>query len=501
MDNISNEDSLKKRYLIKLLASSIGGAIGILMISIVPKLLGPSSYGSFVYLQDIFVKTISFLEIGSSTAFFTKLSANDHRKELIFFYAIVLIFILFSLLFLVMLSTFTGIGGLVFPDIKGEYIYLGAIFVFLTWVSQVLIKTSDAYVLTVSTEVLKICYKLLVLALLLIVPLILDFNLYIFYLTNYVAIILYIVSICIIFNRKNLFDNFPKFDDINFKLLSQEFLTYCKPLFVNNLVVISTGAFSLWLLQYTSGNSETGFYGLAYSIAAICILFTSSLAPLAIREFSKLYALDDIYEIKRIFTKYLRMMYGVSAYFSAFIFFNGELIVNLFADERFFGVSTVLLVMALYPMHQVYGQLSGGVFYATERVYLMRNITLIMCPLSLLFSIYFIYIMELGAVGLALSMVLTQVVDVNVQLIYNCRFLKVSLAKFIWHQVYSPFCFFILAFVSSRILEDFSVFLSLLASGAIYTLLSVIMILCLPEILSINKKQIKNLFGQLLLNR
>ena len=146
-------------------------------------------------------------------------------------------------------------------------------------------------------------------------------------------------------------------------------------------------------------------------------------------------------------------------------------------------------------------ELSGGIFYATERISLMRNITLITAPIGLLLSIYFIYILEFGALGLAISMVLTQIIDVNIQLIYNCKFLDASPFKFIWHQIYASLCFLLLAFVSSGILENGSLILTLLFSGFIYTLLTVIVIFLMPGILSTNKKQIKDLFNLYILKK
>ena len=57
------EDSLKKRYSFKLMASIIGGIVGAILIAIVPKALGPISYGQFVYIQEFFMKTICFLDM------------------------------------------------------------------------------------------------------------------------------------------------------------------------------------------------------------------------------------------------------------------------------------------------------------------------------------------------------------------------------------------------------------------------------------------------------
>ena len=94
------EDSLKKRYSIKLFANIISALIGAILIAIVPKALGPTSYGQFIFLQDFFSKLIGFLDMGSSIAFFTKLSARHTRKELITFY------FLYSLLVLLIVVVF-----------------------------------------------------------------------------------------------------------------------------------------------------------------------------------------------------------------------------------------------------------------------------------------------------------------------------------------------------------------------------------------------------------
>ena len=59
------EDSLKKRYSIKLLANILTAVVGAVIIAIVPKALGPVAYGEFIYLQDFFMKIIGFLDMGS----------------------------------------------------------------------------------------------------------------------------------------------------------------------------------------------------------------------------------------------------------------------------------------------------------------------------------------------------------------------------------------------------------------------------------------------------
>ena len=161
------ETTLKKRYIFKLLANFISALIGAILVAIVPKALGPVAYGQFIYLQEFFTKVIGFLDMGSSIAFFTKLSAKQSRKELISFY------FLFSLLIFVLLFLFILLGyyfeflSVFVPDIPIFYIFLGLFFGFFTWFTQVYTKIADAYALTVSYEIIKIFHKIITLFLLL----------------------------------------------------------------------------------------------------------------------------------------------------------------------------------------------------------------------------------------------------------------------------------------------------------------------------------------------
>ena len=151
-------DSLNKRYSVKLVSSIISGIVNAIIVALVPSAMGPVAYGQLTYLQQIFNQITSFADAGTSTAFFTKLSANNNRKELISHY------LLFSMFLLVLLSSalgivvFFGFSDLLSKDISAQSLYLGLFLGFVVWFTQIAIKISDAYALTVTVEVLKIVY-------------------------------------------------------------------------------------------------------------------------------------------------------------------------------------------------------------------------------------------------------------------------------------------------------------------------------------------------------
>lgn len=486
------EDSLKKRYSIKLFANIITGIVGAILVAIVPKALGPLAYGQFVYLQEFFIKLIGFLDMGSSIAFFTKLSARHTRKELITFYFLYsLVVLLFVLLFIFLVGQL-GLTHLLLPDISAEYIYFGLLFCFFTWVTQIFIKISDAYALTVSVELIKIGHKVVSLLLLLFFVYQLAFDLELYFYFQYIALLSFLIILTWLFIKKEIFKNLQlSIFHSQVLILVKEFIAYCHPLVVYSIVGLAAGFFDVWLLQTVSGSEQMGFYGLAYSLAAMCFLFTSAMTPIITREFSKSYEQNDLKKMQKLFYRYIPMLYSIATFFSIFISVQSENVLTIFTDDKFKDAYLVLVIMAFYPIHQTYGQLSGSIFYATGQTKLIRNIALFTQPLGILISFGLIYILDLGAIGLAYKMIIGQFIGVNIQLYFNTKLLDLDMKYFIWHQVYSVSFFVALAFISSMVISFESSLSELLISGFIYTVLVTIFVYIFPQIFATTRYEIK----------
>ena len=486
------EDSLKKRYAIKLLSNIVNGLINVILVAIVPKALGPIAYGQFNYLQQFFTQIISFLDAGSSMAFFTKLSAKTERRELIIFYflfSLALLFLLFLIGYFIRLFDFSNT---LLPDIPSEYLYFGVWLGFLTWLTQIYIKISDAFALSVSVELIKIFHKIVSMLLLLgmVYGTVFDLSMYFYF--NYIALTSFLLIVTILFIQKDIFAKSLCTLQLHYKALLEEFIHFCSPLVVFNIVGIMAGVFDIWLLQKLGGSIQSGFYGLAYSIAAMCFLFTSAMTPIITREFAKYYEQRDIENIKKLFYRYIPMLYSVSAYFAVFISFQSERLIEIFTDGKFKDAYVVLMVMAFYPIHQTYGQLSGSLFFATNKTHLYKNIGLISALIGLIFTYIFLYVLELDALGLAWKMVIAQVVSVNIQLYYNCKFLKIPVWYFFIHQLCSILFFTVCAIASQKIVRvEGGTFLEFIATGSVYTLFIIIGSLVYPKIFAVTHSEIK----------
>lgn len=484
------EDSLKKRYSIKLFANIIAGVIGAIIVAIVPKALGPVAYGQFVYLQNFFTQAIGFLDMGSSIAFFTKLSARHTRKELIAFYFIYSFVVLLFILLFIFLVQELNFFQILFPDIPSQYIYFGLFFGFFTWFTQIFIKISDAYALTVSVELIKIGHKVVSLFVLLFFIYQLTFDLELYFYFNYLALISFLFILTWLFIKKDIFKGILN-SEFSIQSLSKEFISYCHPLLVYSLVGLAAGMFDIWLLQKVAGSEQTGFYGLAYSLAAMCFLFTSAMTPIITREFSKSYEQKDFENMRKLFYRYIPMLYSIAAFFAVFISMQSENVLMIFTDEKFKDAFLVLVIMALYPIHQTYGQLSGSIFYATGQTKLMRNMALFTMPLGMVMTFILVYVFDMGAVGLAWKMILIQFIGVNIQLYFNAKLLQLDMKHFIWHQIYSVVFFVSLAIIPLLIISLNSALVEFLISGILYTGLVIIFSYIFPQVFATTKDEIK----------
>ncbi len=490
-------DSLKKRYVAKLISSVANGLLGLLVVALVPRVLGPSSYGVFTFLTTFFSNIISFFDTGSSIAFFTKLSKRPMEKTLIGFYLIFMMIIFVFCVFLVYITLVLDFKSVLYGSHEDIYIVAGFLFAFLTWVSQIAIRISDAYALTVKIEIIKILHRIFFFGVVALMIYASVLSLKSFFIYNLISLISFACILFYYFYKKSFF-SFSVFIMTKNKLVCyiKEFIQYSYPLVMGTVVSAASMLLSLWLLQKFYGNEEVGYYGFAYQIAAACFVFTVALTPLITREFAVAHQSDDIERMRSLFKRYIPMLYSVAAYFAIFLAFQSENITVFFGGSQYSGATTIVAIMALYPIHQTYGQLSGSVFYATENTALSRNISIVSSAIFLIFGAAMLlpdryFGLGLGAVGFALAMVATQIIGVNIQLWFNCKYLGLDMRRFLAHQLYSVLFFAILAFLSAFFTFFDAPLLDFLVSGFIYACFATIATYFFPQIFATNRDEIR----------
>jgi O-antigen/teichoic acid export membrane protein len=497
-----NETSLKKRYLFKLFTNLVGMGIGIGTQTIVPRTLGPAAYGDFSFLTGFFQQVVGFLNLNTSTAFYTKLSQRQQDRGIVSYYFYFTVLLGLALGLVVAVCFATGLRQSVWPGQSVVFIVLGALWAYMTFGTMVLSDMADAYGLTIRSEMAKMALKIF--GFMLIVLLfwqqwlsLLGFFLYhIAFLFLTIMLLGWVVrggglaiSDARLLPRKQLND------------YTREFASFCTPLVVFTAIAVFEGILDRWFLQKYSGSVQQGFYGLAYQIGALCFLFASAMIPLVAREYAIAFGKQDIEKMSLVFMRSTPMLYAIVAYFSCFIAAESRNVMLLFGGEAYAGAVIPITIMCFFPMFQTYGQLNASIYFATNRTIAYRNIGFALTFFSL--PLTFLLLgpkeyggLQAGATGLASKMLFITFVSVNVQLWFNARLMNLSFKYLLGHQLLVAAVFSSAALACSyavhTVLGGMHFVAQFFASGLLYTIAIAGLGLAFPSLFALRREEITN---------
>jgi O-antigen/teichoic acid export membrane protein len=495
------ELSLGKRYIAKLFTNFIGLLLGLITTAIIPRGLGPNNYGNFEFLTNFFAQLLPFLTFATSFGFYTKLSQRQTEPPLVIFYTY-LTGIAFVLLFLFIGCSYVmRFEDKLWPSQTKQYVYMAAIFAVLTWLVTSLNQIVDAYGITVTAEVMKVFQKIIGLLLVLLLFLFNWLSLYNFFIYQYILLVILIIAFIVIIRKKNqfVFQNWtlPKEQLIKY---IKEFYGYSQPLFSYALIGVIVGILDRWLLQLNGGSIQQGFFGFALKIGSLSFVFTSAMSSLIMREFSITYQNSDTKGMAIIFRRFIPLLYSIAAFFSCYSIAQADKITYIFGGKEYGKAITPIMIMALYPIHQTYGQLSGSVFYATGQTKLFRNIGLFFMLIGLPIIYFFLAPIKkmglnLGATGLALKFVILQFMAVNVQLYFNARYLKLNFWYYLSHQLLSAGLLLLLAYAACHVFDKIfivsqNIVTNFIISGILYSFFVAILTAILPSLFGLKKSDI-----------
>jgi len=433
---------MKSRYFIKLIATVINALFNAFILFLVPKSIGPESFGIYNYILNIFNQIIGVLDGGTSTAFYTKLSQRNEEKKLISFYIIFSLLIFLILFIFIIFLLLTNNVDYIFMSENITYIIKIFFISFLLWFARVHIKTMDAYAFTIYSETIKILYVFISLVLLISIDYLYQITLNVFLNFLIFNTLLYNIILVIATKLKIKWEFHLKYSDI--KIYIKEFFIYTHPLLMTMIIGSSVTILDFWMLQKYAGSQEQGYYALSFQIASMSFVLISAMTPIITREFAKSYQANKLRRMSLLFKKYIPFFYMLSSFFSIFVLYYASFFVDFFGGDEYSSAILILSIISLYPMHQTYGQLSGAIFFSINKTKEYRNISIFFILLGVFVSILLIYFLDLGAIGLALKIIIIQILAVNYQLYLNCKYLNISFIKLLIHQMLTPLFFFLI---------------------------------------------------------
>lgn len=478
--------------------------IGLGTQAIIPRGLGPSAYGNFNYLTNFFQQIFGFLDMGAINCFYTKLAQRQKDFRIISFYFYFLGIISICVLVFVAAGHISLIYSVILPDQKPFYIYLAALWGILTCFSLAFDRMADAYGLTVFQEMARAGQKIFGLLLILTLYLSHQLNLTSFFLYQYSIMVFIGIMVFFIF-EKNDYSMIRswRLSSGEIKQYFQEFYHYSRPLFIVSIFGLIINLADRWMLQYFGGSIEQGYYGFSSLIGSVCFIFTGAMTPLMWRELSVAYGKKDFDHMSHLFRRYFPLLYSIVAILSCFIVMQADKVIYIMGGHQYAGALWTLIVMAFYPIHQTYGQLTASVCMAAGQTSLYSKISFAMAIIGVPLGYFLIAPVDkmglnAGSTGLAIKMVVIQIIGVNIQLYFNCRLLKLNFSRYVGHQILSVFLFLVFSALAMLVVDKVfvlhdKIIIRFLLSGMLYSSMIIGLFYFKPRLFGLDRKDISSM--------
>lgn len=503
-----NSTSVKTRFLVSVGANLIRSLIGFFSGMLVARGLGPSNYGDLAFLIGSFSSILSLLDMGASNAFYTFLS---RRSRGFLFFAVYFFWVGFqfsiTLLFV----------AVIIPDYLFQKIWLGhdrgiviiaLLVVFMQQqVWQIVNQIGESMRKTVKVQLMNICVSLVyimgVITLMTLESLSLR-SLMLLMLSQYILV----TSIAyFVLSRNNITSSE---NDTSVKQIINEYWHYGKPLMMLSLFVFLYNFADKWLLQRFGGSIQQGYFQISNQFATVSLLATTSILSVFWKEIAHAWENKDLLRVERLYRKVSRGLVMLGAIISGLLIPWAEQIVKLVLGVSYSTAWPVLAVMLLYPIHQSMGQIGGTMLLARGLTKIHMYITVGTISISLPITYLLLapsdnFGFNMGALGIALKMVILGVISVNIQAWIISR---ISGWQFDWmfQAVGIPIVVTIGYMVNLLVgqiwnLNDISIenlFIPVVLNSVLYTILVFWAIWLLPWLVGLEKKDVKHLIRSII---
>lgn len=438
---------LNHRILVKIITTGINFFLSIILGILVPKIIGPEDYGDYSYIISTYAFLFQILMFNSSTAYIYFLSIDKYdTREINTFYLLFLLLISSIVIVFSLLSIDNSyvINGLWNGLNNKNLLYFGLLFGVLANFQQRFIDFSDSTSQTIISEKIKLLSKFLMAVSILALIFFKMLNIYWFFVISILNFSLFI-SLFLKYINYNLI----LFSFVKNKAIFIDFYNYLKPLIIFTLISSLFSFLGKYVLQFSSGSTEQGYYNFAFQLAMIPVTFISSIMAIYLSEMSKKFNENDLDGAKDVFVSNIFKIYVVHAIISLFMLVNAEDIILLTVGNKFSAATDALESLCIFSLFHTFGMLSSNLFFSSGRNKQYSLINSIVMAGGIIYLTYFIFYGKIDSGHLAFVMAFFYMLRVFIQLNFNLKYLNISKKKFVFElTVLSIFIFTVLKLIS-----------------------------------------------------
>ncbi len=465
--------------------------------------LGPGQFGEFNFLSASFLAIFSFLDLGGQAAFFTLISQHKHASRFYTYYAVWMALRLLIPLLLLALAP-QSILDLFWLGARRDLLFLAAISSFCmtqlwTTVTQMGESLRDSIGLQLRNLTLAVIFLILIMLMhshhALTIGQLFSVNIFIYTALSFA----YIIKL----RRLGLIDDHAGFDST---ATLNVFTKYFRSLALFNLLTFANGFLDPWLLQLYAGSADQAFIAIAQRFSFLILLAGTSFSQIFWKEISEAFVKNNRARFEEIFNVGFYGFYFLTAFLSAFAIPLTAEIIEVCLGHTYASAYWPMLIMFIYPLHNMMNIILDLTLIATERPKLKSIagisyiiLSLLLTPIVLAPSGSWYFGLGLGATGIAIKLVFAQVVQANLSALLIRKALAIRI-KWLW-QFNSFFLLLLASYISKLIFEACaSYFWPVLRLKALYQIgfgalfyTVIVSILCYfwPRLLGMNSALIK----------
>ncbi|MDC1331807.1 lipopolysaccharide biosynthesis protein, partial [bacterium] len=433
-----NSKEISTRVGVSLVANGFRALIGFTTAMLLARWLGPSEYGRVVFLLASHIAIRQFLDMGTSSAYFTFLSERARSR-----YFILIFWAWISLQFLLLFALVAVIlpEGIVDKIWNGEGRWLVILAMasgfFQGTVWQCAAQMGEAQRETAKVQLVGVLVLILHLCLLTIAWMTDELTINLIFMLSILEWGIASYFVYKLYKTQDSIHATKPPESENFLIIFQKYRYYCIPLIPLAWLGSVHDFFDRWMLQVWSGPEEQAYFGIAAQISSISLLASTAILRIFWKEISEAKESGDYARVGNLYQKTSKILFFCGAFLSGGLLpWASEILLLMAGNQYIEGVLTFSL-MLFFPIHQCLGQITNTMFYATSNTFLLMIVNgffliigmgftyLVLAPPSMYISGY-----QLGSTGLALKLIIMQLIFVNISMWMLSR-------KFKWPFEYS----------------------------------------------------------------
>ena len=401
-------ESVRRRYLVTLLAQFSRLAISVVTAGVAPRVLGPVVFGNYNFLLNAASTLRSFLEPSAQQAFFTFSSQERSSGSLTKIYTVFLCLQVILSFGLIALAVFLQVTDRFWPGQQVDQLLWITLLDWTMFFAISLQQLGDSKGLTVRPQVISAVVSALSAIVLIGFAVVgwLNFYTYVWLNLGAATLITLMLGQWLLGTHRELCWA-GKWHIGNYV---RRWWHYAAPLLVYEYYMPLISFLGVYLVQAWYGSLEQGYFALALRWSALVLVFTSAALSIFWREIAYWTAQKRRDMAAQIYQRFDRLLIFLAFTLAGWLAAISLILVPWLAGESYRAAVPVMMVMAFYPVTQTYGQLTTAAIKATERTAFYRNWSIAFSLPDIALTYLVVAPREflgwnLGAIGIALKMV------------------------------------------------------------------------------------------------